>query len=477
MNELPKLPAGWTWATPEELAEQEKYALAIGPFGSNLKVSDYREDGVPLVFVRNIRTQRFTGDGSQFVSPGKAAALAAHRVDPGDVLVTKMGDPPGDACVYPAGRPPAIITADCIKFRVAPKRGSAVFFAYAFGSPAVKTQVLARTKGVAQQKISLDTFRSLCLPVAPRDEQDRIVEEIEKQFTRLDAGVAALGRLQAHLRRYRAAVLKAAVEGRLVSNAASDADAGDLLKEVSASRRARWDACMGGKRYSEPAEPVRDALPCATPRGWAVASLEQLTDPCRPICYGILMPKENVPDGVPYVKVKDMRGDKIDVPSLHRTTPEIARAYSRASLRGGDVLLAIRGTYGRVAEVPPELAGGNITQDTARLALLEHVDRRYVAWFLRSPDAQNYFKRVARGVAVKGVNIGDVRPAPVLVPPRAVQERIVAEIERRLSDVDAVEKDVASSLTRAGRLRASILRAAFEGRLVAPEQPARAPAA
>ncbi len=477
MTELPKLPAGWTWATPEELAVQEKYALAIGPFGSNLKVSDYRPEGVPLVFVRNIRTQRFAGEGSQFVTAGKAAALAAHRVDPGDVLVTKMGDPPGDACVYPAGRPPAIITADCIKFRVAPKRGSPSFFAYAFATPAVRAQVLARTKGVAQQKISLDTFRSLKLPVAPRAEQDRIVAEIEKQFTRLGAGVAALERLRAHLRRYRAGMLKAACEGRLVASKAAKTTGTDLLKELVHERRNRWDTQMGHRKYVEPAAPVGDALPCAPPAGWVIASLDQLTDACRPICYGILMPKENVAGGVLYVKVKDMKGDKIDVRNLHRTAPDIAAAYSRASLRTGDVLLAIRGTYGRVAEVPPELEGGNITQDTARIAVLDGVDRRYVAWFLRSPDAQNYFKRVARGVAVKGVNIGDVRPAPILLPPRDVQTRIVDEIERRLSDADAVEREVASSLDRAGRLRASILRSAFEGHLVAPEQPARAPAA
>src|SRR5678815_4947751 len=95
-----------------------------------------------------------------------------------------------------------------------------------------------------------------------------------------------------------------------------------------------------------------------------------------------------------------------------------------------------RGTYGRVAEVPKELEGGNITQDTARLAVTPLVDHRYVAVCMRSPDSQNYLKRVARGVAVKGVNIADVRLMPIPLPPRAEQARIVAEVERRLSVIE-----------------------------------------
>src|SRR5918994_939548 len=84
------------------------------------------------------------------------------------------------------------------------------------------------------------------------------------------------------------------------------------------------------------------------PKQWRLTNLELITDPDRPICYGILMPKENLPDGVPYVKVKDIKAGKILVDALHRTSPAIAAKYKRSSLRPGDLLLSIRGTYGRV---------------------------------------------------------------------------------------------------------------------------------
>jgi type I restriction enzyme, S subunit len=157
------------------------------------------------------------------------------------------------------------------------------------------------------------------------------------------------------------------------------------------------------------------------PPGWVVTTLEELVDQARPICYGILMPKEHVPDGVPYVKVKDMKTGRLNLAALSRTAPAIAAAYRRASLIAGDLLLAIRGTYGRVVDVPPELQGGNITQDTARVALVPQLDRRFVMLQLQVEEAQQYFRRVSRGVAVKGVNLSDVKVTPIRLPRQEVQ--------------------------------------------------------
>lgn len=330
------------------------------------------------------------------------------------------------------------------------------------------------------------------LPLPPVREQERIVSEIEKQFTRLDAAVAAIKRVQINLKRYRAAVLKAACEGRLVPTEAELArregrsyePASVLLEHILSNRRSHWEA-NGLSKLKTSGEPPKDLgwkqkykVPCApasgsapvTPEGWAVGSLEQLTSAVRVICYGILMPKEDLPDGVPYVRVLDLRGDKIDIENLKRTSSAIAQAYARASLKGGDVLLAIRGSYGRVAEVPFELEGGNITQDTARLEVSELVDHRYIATCLRSPVAQSYFKRVARGVAVKGVNIADVRLCPIPIPPYPEQGRIVVEVERRLSIIDELVTQIDADSKRAARLRQSILKGAFEGMLV-PQDP------
>lgn len=354
------------------------------------------------------------------------------------------------------------------------------------------------TNHVNQASISSGTLaQAVPLLIAPVAEQQRIVDEIEKQISRLDAAVGILQHIEQSLERLRAATLKAAVEGRLVPTEAElaraegrDYEPADvLLQRILRERRAKWEADQLARmkelgktpkddewknKYSEPPTPDIDNL-LAPSEGWVLASLEQVTSAVRAIRYGILMPKDNVINGVLYVKVKDMKGDKVDLASLHRTAPEIAAAYSRASLKAGDLLLAIRGTYGRVAEVPPELEGGNITQDTARLAISDLIHNRYVAIFLRSVNAQNYFKRVARGVAVKGVNIADVRLTPISIPPLAEQRRIVDEVERRISVIEELKTLVTNALRRAAILRQKILRDAFSGKLVL-QDPADEPA-
>src|SRR5512139_1842127 len=191
-TELPTLPFGWCWATPDQLKAAGRYVLGIGPFGSGLKVSDYRESGVPLVFVRNIRAESFGDAASKFVCKTKADVLRAHWVYPGDLLITKMGDPPGDACLYPYGQQVGVITADCIRLRIHAAFPNPRFFVYAIRSQLVRGQVLQITRGVAQRKVSLGRFAGVNIPVPPAPEQSRIVDAIETQLTRLDAAVAAL---------------------------------------------------------------------------------------------------------------------------------------------------------------------------------------------------------------------------------------------------------------------------------------------
>ena len=101
LPDLPDLPEGWVWATTEQLSATEKYAMAIGPFGSNLMVKDYRTDGVPLIFVKEIRSGMFDRSGLPHISPEKAEELRPHQVHPGDLVITKMGEPPGDVAIFP----------------------------------------------------------------------------------------------------------------------------------------------------------------------------------------------------------------------------------------------------------------------------------------------------------------------------------------------------------------------------------------
>jgi len=217
---LSELPEGWVWASPEQVSAGEPYSLAIGPFGSSLKVSDYKTEGVPLIFVRNIRSGSFGGENTVYVTADKAVELSAHSVEAGDILVTKMGDPPGDVCRYPANRPPAVITADCIKLRVIKLGIDPSFIEYAMASRVVQDQILGITKGVAQLKVNLANFSSIALPVPPHAEQARIVVEVDRHLSIIREVEAEV---DANLQRAQA--LRQSVLQRDFSTASPNADA------------------------------------------------------------------------------------------------------------------------------------------------------------------------------------------------------------------------------------------------------------
>jgi Restriction endonuclease S subunits len=172
------VPDGWAQHTPHEIAGLGKGALVIGPFGSNLKTSDYRDEGVPLVFVKDIRAENFSRPRA-YVSIAKAAELVAHEVQPGDILITKMGEPPGDVALYDSCVP-GIITADCIRLR--PVSGfDRRFLLHALRTPDVRRQVAEITTGAAQQKVSLDRFRTrVHISAPPLLKQQRIAAALDQ---------------------------------------------------------------------------------------------------------------------------------------------------------------------------------------------------------------------------------------------------------------------------------------------------------
>jgi type I restriction enzyme S subunit len=346
-------------------------------------------------------------------------------------------------------------------------------------------------------RTKFSTIENFIFPLAPLAEQDRIVAEIEKQFTRLDAGVDALKRLQAHLKRYRASVLKAACEGKLVSTEAELArkehrdyePADKLLERILKERRAKWEADQLAKmkavgkapkderwkaKYPEPATPQTDDL-AELPEGWVWATAEQLSDESRAITYGVVKLGEPVEDGIPTLRSSNVRHLSLDLEGLKRISPAIANQYKRTFLVGSEILVTIRGTLGGVVVAPSSARGFNVSREVAVLALVEPQSAACLAFFIGSPPIQTWITRNTKGIAYTGLNIETLKILPVPLPPIAEQARIVAEVERRLSVLAALEATVVWNLQRANRLRRSVLKLAFEGKLV-PQNPADEPA-
>ena len=341
-------------------------------------------------------------------------------------------------------------------------------------------------KSTAVPGLSRDDYNAVVVKLAPLPEQQRVVAAIEQQFSRLDAGIAALRRAQAKLKRYRAAVLKAAVEGKLTESwraeYPSTETASQLLERILAERRAKWEADLRAKgkdpakvRYVEPAKPDVEGLP-GVPEGWCWATAEQLSDESRAITYGVVKLGAPVVGGVSTLRSSNVRHLRFDLEGLKSISPNIANEYRRTFLQGGEILVTVRGTLGGVVFVSSSFAGYNISREVAMIALVLPYIAPCLAFFIGSPPIQNWMMRSTKGIAYTGINIETLKEMPLPLPPLTEQEQIVAEVERRLSVISQLEATVETNLKRAERLRQSILKEAFVGRLV-PQDPDDEPAA
>jgi len=366
--------------------------------------------------------------------------------------------------------------------------------------------------GTAQPFVLVKKTLETSFNLPPLAEQHRIVEAIESYLTRLDNAVALLERVEWNLKRYRAAVLNAAVEGRLVSTEAELArregrsyePASELLKRILGQRKARWiedaaertrakaeekarkarqpwtaaddavtlekERAKAAKQYKEPAALDTTDLP-ALPEGWSYMSVGQFcaggANSIKRGPFGSALRKEFfVPLGFKvYEQQHAIRNDfSIGSYYVDQEKFEELRAFEVCP---GDLIVSCSGTIGRVAVMPEWAERGIINQALLKLTL----DRRVMssAFFIISFQAlaAQLVADTSRGTGMQNLSgVKELKQIGFPVPPPNEQERIVAAVERQDSAIRVVHLAVGQALRRAQRLRQAILKWAFEGRLV-----------
>ncbi|MEI8305497.1 MAG: restriction endonuclease subunit S [Chloroflexales bacterium] len=229
---LSELPEGWAWATVEELAAQEPYALTDGPFGSNLKTADYVVAGVRVIRLQNIGIAEFRDSNRAYISEQKFAELQKHEAQAGDVIIAALADPVGRACLVPEGIGRAIVKADCIRLRLNASIADPKYVTFALNTPAHFKRAADATHGVGRERINLGAIRNFAIPLAPLAEQRRIVARVEALLSQADVIEAAARAAGGRIADIERAVLARAFRGELVEQEAGDEAAGALLGRI-----------------------------------------------------------------------------------------------------------------------------------------------------------------------------------------------------------------------------------------------------
>ena len=322
-------------------------------------------------------------------------------------------------------------------------------------------------RGTSYPAVRDGDVREQSYPLPPIPEQERIVERIESLFTQLDSGVASLKRSQAALKRYKASTLKEACEGRLVPQNPNDEQAEKLLQELAFERQTKWyeNKMVKGKtvarsNYVAPAKPNISELP-ELPTGWEWTKIDNL---CSYVTDGFHETPKPTPEGFPYVLATHVKPEGIDFKNcLFVSETDHKRLFAKTHVKRDDILIVSIGIGSglpAIVNVDYEFSFKNV----AILKKLDFIEAKYLFYFLLS-KRDELFHRVTKGGAQPFLSLEVLREIPVPLPPLAEQQRIVAEVERRLSVVHELEQTIDSNLKRASRLRQAILKRAFEGKL------------
>jgi type I restriction enzyme S subunit len=389
-----------------------------------------------------------------------------------------------------------MISGKMYRFRVPEQHIDPRYLEAYLRSDAAQAAIDGMKTGISDSGLNLthDRFRKLDVPVAPFREQKRIVAEIEKQFTRLEAGVLVLDRVQAKLKRYRMAVVKAAVEGQLVPNEAELArregrsyeTASAALKRISAKRDALVASQPRLFRSVVRSLPRSNAQQGAAftkadfaglPEGWCWAKLVALLR--EPLRNGHSAKSSGGPEGVPTFTLSAVTYGDFSDTNIKLTTAD-PRKVEGLWVQPDDIFIERSNTPELVGTArrytgPPHVA---IFPDLLiRVRLVSSVLPAFAELVLQSPKTQHFFRSMAQGISgtMPKIDQSIVEQTAIPLPPVAEQHRIVAEVERLFSARDELAAQVGANLKRADRLRQAILKRAFEGKLV-PQDPNDEPA-
>lgn len=462
-KETYKLPEGWIEVKLDDISKQITDGSHNPPKGV--------EDGIPMLSAKNIENNNITFEDVRYISKDDFVYENQRtKIEKGDVLLT---------IVATIGR--TAIVSENVKFTL--QRSVAVikplihskYLMYCFQSPLFQKQLSENAKGTAQKGVYLKTLRSLNVPISPVQEQIRIVSKIESLFSVLDQAKKGLQKAQQQLEVYRQALLKSAFEGKLTVNWRSDNnqyDANLELTNIKLSRKNKHTEILNEGRIKKPKPDFNfkykkdNIIPT-----WSIAKLDNLIGINARIGWRGLTKKEYTKEGALFLSVhalnygKNVVFDEANHISIDRynESPEI-------KLEIDDILLCKDGAgIGKVGIIKqlPDIA--TVNSSLLVIKAKEVFNPDFLYYFFYGPSMQRLVNEKISGSAIPHLFQKDIKEFNLKVPPIKEQDQIVRLLESRFTLIVNLEKSIKKSLKDITLFKQSVLKKAFEGKLIAQD--------
>lgn len=290
--------------------------------------------------------------------------------------------------------------------------------------------------GTTIPQLTVPTVKEIYIPIPPLPEQHRIVAKIEALFSSLDKGIESLKTAQAQLKVYRQAVLKWAFEGKLTNKNVKE---GEL------------------------------------PKGWEWVKIENLLISAKKGMatgpFGTALKKEeHQKEGIPVLGIENIGEGKFQMPNKVFVTESKALELKSFTVFANDIIISRSGTVGEICSVPPKMENALISTNLIRVRLNPNkMSSKYFVYLFQGGIVKENVRELCKGSTRAFLNQTILNSLNFPFCELNEQEKIVSEIESRLSVCDKIEESITTSLKQAESLRQSILKKAFEGKLVAQD--------
>ena len=381
--------------------------------GYAFKSKQYVDDGIRIIRIANVQKGKIVDDAPCFYPINTKNEIEKYMLSENDLLISLTGNV-GRVGLLTKDMLPAALNQRVSCIRILDK--DVVFFKYLYyylQQNTFERDCIKASNGVAQLNLSTKWLENYEIYLPSLEEQQRIVAKIEELFSKLDKGVEELNKIKEQLKIYRQAVLK-----EVFKNVSSK----KIIKELS-------DLVTSGSR------------------GWA---------------------KYYADKGARFVRITDMTRDGIELKSNTMQFLDLPESVEgrRSRLQCNDVLVSITADLGSIALVPSNIGETYINQHIAVIRFTNSKQGEFMAWYLKSEYGQKELLKNKRGAGKLGLGLDDIRNTHVPNVDDSIANSIVGEIEQRLSVCDKIEQTVNESLQKAESLRQSILKKAFEGKLM-----------
>ena len=344
--------------------------------GFAFKSDKYVVEGIRVIRITNVQHGYIEDNDPKFYPINECEKLNQYMLKEQDLLMSLTGNV-GRVGLLDSKFLPAALNQRVACLRVKDKCVELKYLFHHLNSELFETRCIQSAKGIAQKNMSTEWLKEYSIPIPALPEQSRIVEELD-----------------------------------LLSN----------IIEKKRQQLSELDNLAQSIFYDMFGDPVTNE------KGWEVKRLDMIVSKDCPISYGIVQPGEDVMDGIPIVRPIDLIDTYVRVYGLKKTKEEISKAYKRTILRGDELLLCVRGTTGLSALATEELKGCNVTRGIVPL-FFDDNNRWFIYLLLKQKSMLRIIGELTYGIALKQINIKDLRSLPIILPPLELQQLFAQKIE------------------------------------------------